>query len=105
MEQNRKPRDLKELTSAALKVYAQEEREAPVLAEVRTLEAEIYRLELIAQRREHRLLQLKDSATEEYEDTLDGLSFVRERLDVLKHYQDKLLLEHYREKAAEGPTE
>ena len=41
MEQNRKPRDLKELTSAALKVYAQEEREAPVLAEVRTLEAEI----------------------------------------------------------------
>lgn len=104
MEQNRKPRDLKELTSAALKVYAQEEREAPVLAEVRTLEAEIYRLELITRRREQELAKYPTNV-EAWDDIFDGLSCIATKKEALERYRYKLLMEHYRKKTEEVPKE
>lgn len=104
MEQNRKPRDLKELTSAALKVYAQEEKEAPVLAEVRTLDAEVYRLEMIRRHREQELAQLPTNV-EAWDDVFDGLSYIMTKKEALERYRYKLLMEHYREKAAEGTKE
>lgn len=104
MEQNRKPRDLKELTSAALKVYAQEEKEAPVLAEVRTLDAEVYRLEMIRRHREQELAQLPTNV-EAWDDVLDGLSYIMTKKEALERYRDKILLEHYRKKTEEAPKE
>ena len=101
MDNARKQRPLEALVTAARRDHRQQEKDSPVLGEIRELEAEIYRTEIFMQCRVEQLKKIPTS-TDEWEAAFESLAYAKEMLDTLRNYQDKLLLEYH---CAEPPAE